>query len=120
MTRWKVDDMFSSKLMPEFYNKYLNQNFSKTEALAAAKRILLNQPSGDGGVYHQHPLFWASFSLFGDPGGSGDNMIVLRRFVFIIIIAIIFSLILWGYYRVRKNGVKNHNVAKNILSNAKR
>lgn len=68
MTTWKVDDRFASELMPAFYGYYLGQGRSKAEALWQAKRDVLNQVNEQGGAYHQHPFYWASFVLYGDPG----------------------------------------------------
>lgn len=68
LTRWKVDDLFSAQLMPQFYRHLLQENRSKANALAEAKRAVLNEGHEQGGVYYQHPVFWAAFSLFGDPG----------------------------------------------------
>jgi len=67
-THWKVDDVFTSRLMPDFYQRFLIDGLSKPVALAAAKREFLNQSASKAGqVYQQHPLFWASFNLFGYP-----------------------------------------------------
>ncbi|MCI0690846.1 CHAT domain-containing protein [candidate division KSB1 bacterium] len=68
MTLWKVDDKFASDLMPRFYDYFLAQGLSKTEALNRAKRALLQQKKPENGVYHQHPFYWAAFALYGDPG----------------------------------------------------
>ncbi len=68
MSLWKVDDKFTSELMPAFYEHFLKGRQSKAEALSQAKLTLLNHPTTNSGVHYQHPLFWASFVLFGDPG----------------------------------------------------
>ena len=50
MTLWKVDDRFTSMIMPVFYDGYLNRGMTKAEALAEAKRsFFINRglkPSG--------------------------------------------------------------------------
>jgi CHAT domain-containing protein len=42
MTLWKVDDHFSSIIMPLFYDNYLNKRLNKAEALAEAKRAIFD------------------------------------------------------------------------------
>jgi CHAT domain-containing protein len=92
MTLWKVDDRFTSMIMPVFYDRYLNMGLTKAEALAEAKRSFFYKrglkPSGlqsrdhgrvtatfglrHAGTDHitdyRHPFFWASFMLFGEQG----------------------------------------------------
>jgi len=68
MSLWKVDDKFTSELMPAFYEHFLKGRQSKAEALSQAKLALLKHPITGSGVHYQHPLFWAAFVLFGDPG----------------------------------------------------
>ena len=68
MTHWKVDDKFASEMMPAFYNYYLNEGLSKGDALANAKRDILGRSKKVNDVYYQHPFYWASFTLYGDPG----------------------------------------------------
>ena len=70
MTLWKVDDQFTSELMPEFYENLLSKHLSKAEALAVAKRKVLNARSRNDHLSVQHPVFWGSFVLFGDPGSK--------------------------------------------------
>ncbi|MGH1364234.1 MAG: CHAT domain-containing protein [Calditrichia bacterium] len=67
-TCWKVDDGFTSKLMPEFYKRLLVEGKTRPEALAGAKRFFLTPPVTKQQTYYQHPLYWASFNLFGSPG----------------------------------------------------
>ncbi len=66
---WKVDDRFASELMPKFYAAWYAQKLPKSEALARATRAILNAkaPQPDH-CYYQHPFYWASFILYGDPG----------------------------------------------------
>jgi CHAT domain-containing protein/uncharacterized protein HemY len=68
MTLWKVDDKFTSELMPEFYKNLFTKKLSKVEALSQAKLQLMNTKTQ--GIYYQHPFFWASFCLFGEPRNS--------------------------------------------------
>jgi CHAT domain-containing protein len=74
MTLWKVDDKFTSELMPKFYDNYLNGKLSKAEALSFAKRDILRKPVKQNGVYYEHPFYWASFTLYGDPGKKGGSL----------------------------------------------
>ncbi len=67
MTRWVVEDRIASKLMVKFYDHYLNNGYSKTRALTAAKRAAI-RGEFDGSGQYQHPLYWAPFSIYGSPG----------------------------------------------------
>jgi CHAT domain-containing protein/tetratricopeptide (TPR) repeat protein len=68
MTLWKVDDKFTAELMPEFYDLYLNKKFSKAHALQRSKSRLVHEELPFKNVYYQHPFFWASFVMYGNPG----------------------------------------------------
>jgi CHAT domain-containing protein len=68
MTLWKVDDRFTSQLMPEFYQLLLQEKMHKSEALLQAKQKMLGDTSDSQGLYYQHPFYWASFVMYGDPG----------------------------------------------------
>ncbi|MBN1998431.1 CHAT domain-containing protein, partial [candidate division KSB1 bacterium] len=74
MTLWKVDDKFTSQLMPEFYDFYLNKKMSKADALENAKHNMLSLKPSSQGIYYQHPFYWASFVLYGDPGDRKPSM----------------------------------------------
>ncbi len=80
MTRWKIVDLVSSQLMPEFYKLYLLDGLRKSEALAKAKRGMISDTQPRGDLHYQHPLFWAAFTMFGDPGepdGSYPRILLL-------------------------------------------
>jgi CHAT domain-containing protein/tetratricopeptide (TPR) repeat protein len=87
MSLWKVDDRFTSQLIPQFYRHYLKEGLSKTQSLAMAKRGLLNSKGPYKGMYYQHPMFWASFAIYGNPGtatgGDGPHVI---WFIFLLIL----------------------------------
>ena len=68
MTLWKVDDKFTADLMPQFYDLYLNQKISKAHALRRVKSRLVHEQAPFKNVYYQHPFYWASFVMYGDPG----------------------------------------------------
>lgn len=68
MTFWKVDDKFTSELMPAFYEYLLGKKLPKADALNQAKQVMLGQKTKHGQAYYQHPFYWASFVLFGDDG----------------------------------------------------
>ena len=72
MTLWKVDDQFTSILLPTFYDMFLNKNLSKANALKRAKRIVVNKNQSNAEVFYQHPLFWAAFVMYGEPGESKE------------------------------------------------
>ncbi len=67
MSHWKVDDRFTSKLMPLFYHYYLTKKMDKADALANAKRDLIKSSQEINGEHYQHPLYWAAFTLYGNP-----------------------------------------------------
>jgi len=73
MTLWKVDDKFASELMPDFYAYLLDQKHSKATALNCAKLSVLSKTQSENGIYYQHPFFWASFILYGDPGANPSS-----------------------------------------------
>jgi len=72
MTLWQVYDQFPAVLMPEFYEQFLNDQYAKADALARARRALLDGKLEDktkpDGIHYQHPFFWATFVMYGDPG----------------------------------------------------
>lgn len=102
MTLWKVDDRFTSLLMSEFYNQFLKNNVPKADALARAKRRMLKTVNENSKIHYQHPLFWASFALYGDPGveRSGILKTISSFFIFAAILILIFIAVY--YYRFRK------------------
>jgi CHAT domain-containing protein len=68
MSQWKVDDRFTSILLPKFYQHYIPTTMNKANALRHAKVEILTHAKKYRGAYYQHPFFWASFNLYGDPG----------------------------------------------------
>jgi len=100
MTLWKVDDKFASELMPKFYDGLLNQKRSKTDALADAKCVMLGEKSAEPGIYYQHPFYWASFVLYGEPGASSRGLLS-RPVGFVIVIIVVLLLILTAASRWR-------------------
>lgn len=111
MTHWKVDDSFSSILMPKFYDYLLNKGLSKTEALTQAKRDILNKHNNSSTMHYEHPAFWAPFTLFGDPGNAPMNLVKLK-FIILIVVSIFITTILALaiYTQKRKHEIKLHQV----------
>ncbi len=68
MSQWKVDDYFTALMMPKFYANYFTTTMNKAAALKQSKLGILNDKDSYHGIYYQHPFFWASFNLYGDPG----------------------------------------------------
>lgn len=89
MTLWKVDDKFPSELMPDFYDYFLNQRYSKAEALNKAKRFILNNVQIENGVYYQHPFYWACFVLYGDPGVGKSTLSFFVGLIAVLIVVLI-------------------------------
>jgi CHAT domain-containing protein len=56
---WKVDDLYTAKLMASFYLAL--KNADKIDALHAARLEIINEPG------KRHPFYWAAFVLIGDP-----------------------------------------------------
>lgn len=56
---WKVDDLYTAKLMASFYREL--KNADKIDALHAARLEIINEPG------KRHPFYWAAFVLIGDP-----------------------------------------------------
>ena len=65
MTLWKVDDQFTSELMPAFYKNLFQKKMVVADALSQAKLEVFKQP--DSEIHYEHPFFWAAFSLYGEP-----------------------------------------------------
>jgi len=101
MTLWKVDDRLASELMPIFYEKFLQEKLPKTDALAEAKRTILSRKTPKGDIYYQHPFYWASFVLYGDPGMrqvaslTRARMAVWLTAILILGLASVFSIRYW-------------------------
>jgi len=68
MSHWRVDDRFTSLLMPDFYHYHIRGKMSKAGALRQAKIAILENKENYSGKYYSHPFFWAAFNLYGDPG----------------------------------------------------
>ncbi|NOZ61989.1 MAG: CHAT domain-containing protein [Calditrichaeota bacterium] len=65
MTLWKVDDQFTSELMPAFYENLFRKKMIVSDALSQAKLVVMKQ--GDSEIHYEHPFFWAAFCLYGEP-----------------------------------------------------
>jgi len=103
MTLWKVDDKFTSELMPKFYNHFLNKKKSKSKSLRDAKIEMINESSQNN--RYKHPFFWASFYLYGEPELEKDLVILSKEIIigFILIFIITSFLIYPLCYKRRKN-----------------
>jgi CHAT domain-containing protein/Tfp pilus assembly protein PilF len=102
MTHWKVDDKFTSGLMPRFYDYFLNQKLSKAEALKEAKLALIKKNKRKA-LYYAHPLYWASFALYGTPGKEPQPGISLALIVIILVIMLFFSAVYFRFIRKRSS-----------------
>ena len=100
MTHWKVDDEFASQLMPSFYSYLFKEGLSKADALSFAKReILENMKKSSRGYYYQHPFFWASFTMYGDPGMEKENNKILVGIILGILVLVLFLTIYKLFFR---------------------
>ncbi len=100
MTHWKVDDRFAADLMVSFYDYYLNQGLPKAQALTAAKRSFLASTQKSDAVHYQHPLFWASFVMYGEPGFGKQN--VFAKFATMAVVGLLMLLSGIAYYQWRR------------------
>jgi CHAT domain-containing protein len=100
MTLWKVDDKFTAKLMPLFYYKLFKEKQSKSEALSEAKRWILDKKIPEGNFYYQHPVYWAAFTLYGDPGmlSIASSPIAEKVFLFIALLLLGLGIIFFIRY----------------------
>lgn len=88
-TLWKIDDEFSGKLLPVFYDNYFNHNMNKAEALTAAKRSALQ-----GENKYRHPFFWAAYTLYGDSRRNVPGWFERNRTALLVTSLILLSLLL--------------------------
>ncbi len=94
MTLWKVGDKFTSELMPDFYNNFLNKNLTTSDALSQSKRDVLKIIIKENDFYYEHPFFWAAFTLYGDLGVKRDSNYLVYGIIlvaFLILILMIFK-----------------------------
>ncbi|MBN2413169.1 CHAT domain-containing protein [candidate division KSB1 bacterium] len=109
LSLWKVDDRFTSFLLPEFYRYYFKEKLTKSDALAKAKRDFINWPGHSGAdMFYQHPFYWASFTLYGDPGPARHSppvsLYLLEGFGLLFIVG--------GGFWVRKRGKAAKNISR--------
>jgi CHAT domain-containing protein len=62
---WNVDDEATSLLMQRFYEAWMEEGLSKSEALRRSRGWLRSQRSKSGSRY-DHPYYWSAFVLIGD------------------------------------------------------
>jgi len=105
MTLWKIEDRFASEIMPLFYDKYLNQGFTKSGALSEAKRAMIRQSesTGEETTFYQHPFYWAAFTLYGDPGSKSDRSVDL----WIWLVSLLVCIVLCGTVLIRAYQLKD-------------
>lgn len=102
MTLWQVHDEFAAELMPKFYDYFLNGKRSKVEALAQAKRALLQETGNARGEHFQHPFYWAAFTLYGDPGRSETGFMTTNKIMIVLAVLMLSALLFYLRVRVRK------------------
>jgi CHAT domain-containing protein/Tfp pilus assembly protein PilF len=73
-TLWQIPDSETADLMTAYFD-YLAEGYSKADALRQAQLTLIaSQRQQHGGA---HPLFWAGFTVTGDPGTGAKKPIAL-------------------------------------------
>lgn len=106
MTLWKVEDRFSSMLMPVFYDLLINKKLSKSLALNKSKQLVMTKNDINSQIHYQHPLFWASFMLYGDPGRKTGH-IFLKIFI-LCLITLASLIIIWVHNKNEISNLKKH------------
>ncbi|MEZ5063813.1 MAG: CHAT domain-containing tetratricopeptide repeat protein [bacterium] len=66
-TLWSVPDRATGELMASFYRRWRNDGASRVAALASAQSELRATVDASGRRPFEHPYYWASFVLIGDP-----------------------------------------------------
>jgi len=86
-TFWSVNDKTSTLLMQDFY-KFLEEGYSKSEALRKTKRNYLSTHK----LSEKSPYYWASFNLVGDfdpilnQGFNGQNIWVMGIIIVLVLL----------------------------------
>lgn len=66
-THWPVETVSARELITEVFRRYASiPGISRAEALRQAMLALMQQ--GDPAFSYAHPIFWAPYALYGDPG----------------------------------------------------
>lgn len=66
-THWPVETVSARELITEVFKRYASTpGISRAEALRQAMLALMRQ--GDPAFSYAHPIFWAPYALYGDPG----------------------------------------------------
>jgi len=65
-TLWDIDDEYTEKLMAEFYEQWIKNKLSKTQALREAQVTIIREMSQDHRFGYPYPHRWAAFVLTGD------------------------------------------------------
>lgn len=92
MTHWKIYDKFAPGLMSKFYNYYLNQGLPKARTLTEAKRRILNSPQESANANYRHPLYWAAFVMYGEPGYKlieEENRFIFLAIMFVVLTTLV-------------------------------
>jgi len=87
VSHWDVDDIYSSIFMKYFYS-FLSDGYSKSESLRLAKLkfIKLNKAN---------PYYWSAFTIAGNDMPIG---IEIKNYNFVILLTILFSILVLGFY----------------------
>jgi CHAT domain-containing protein len=105
MTLWKVDDQFTSELMPAFYKNLFHEKMIVADALSRAKLEIMQQP--DNGIHYEHPFFWAAFCLYGEPTVVVKPFPWLKWIAILLFILLDMATVVYFYFiRPRRNGKK--------------
>lgn len=66
-THWPVETVSARELITEVFRRYASTSgISRAEALRQAMLALMQR--GDPAFSYAHPIFWAPYALYGDPG----------------------------------------------------
>ncbi len=92
MSLWKVDDLQTARIMPDFY-RTLFAGDTKDDALRTAKLRYLRTTNS----YHAHPYFWSAFILEGNASSVIDYQASIWAFWIIALLSTVYlSLFLYS------------------------
>ena len=100
ITLWSVNDHISSILMRRYYDN-LKDGMNKSKALQQSKIKFLESAS----PIHQHPYFWASYTIIGlnDPIIFNQQKNYYYILLGIVILLLVFSKKIWRLVKFTKN-----------------
>ena len=104
MSLWKVDDLQTARIMPDFYRTLFAGN-TKDDALRTAKLNYIHTANS----YSAHPYFWSAFILEGTPSAIIDYQTTSRAFWLIAVLSVLYLSLFLREKLIEKR--KTHSIA---------